>query len=101
MRANVLKLSILSLFAFLTITANAQVKVGNNPTTINTNSVLEIESTNKGLLMPRLALTSTTTASPLSAHVAGMNVYNTATAGDVTYFRKALYRFKWTNMSSF
>lgn len=84
MRANVLKLSILSIFAFSTISTNAQVKIGSNPTTINTNSVLEMESSNKGLLMPRVALTITTAASPLSAHVAGMNVYNTATAGDVT-----------------
>ncbi|MFK5959302.1 MAG: hypothetical protein QM495_10615, partial [Lutibacter sp.] len=39
--------------------------------------------TNKGFLPPRVALTSTTSASPLAAHVAGMVVYNTATAGDV------------------
>lgn len=62
----------------------AQLKVGNNPGTINANSVLEVESTNKGLLLPRIALTSTTAVAPLAAHVAGMTVYNTATAGDVT-----------------
>jgi len=61
----------------------AQVKVGSNPTTINANSLLEMESGNKGLLFPRVALTSTTAFAPLSAHVAGMTVYNTATAGDV------------------
>ncbi len=59
----------------------AQVKVGNNPTTINSNSVLELEATNKGLLLPRVTLSATNNASPLSAHVAGMIVYNTATAG--------------------
>ncbi|HEY1046343.1 MAG TPA: FISUMP domain-containing protein [Bacteroidia bacterium] len=59
----------------------AQVKFGNNPGTINSNSVLELESTNKGLLMPRVALSALNLASPLSAHVAGMTVYNTATAG--------------------
>lgn len=62
----------------------AQLKVGDNPTTINASSVLEAESTNKGLLIPRIALTGTASASPLAAHVAGMMVYNTATAGDVT-----------------
>ncbi|WP_428229032.1 hypothetical protein [Flavobacterium sp.] len=31
--------------------------------------------------MPRIALTSTTSFAPLTAHVAGMTVYNTATAG--------------------
>ncbi|MFI0425317.1 MAG: hypothetical protein ACH34V_00025 [Flavobacterium sp.] len=62
-------------------TSQAQVKVGDNPTTINANSVLEIESTNKGLLLPRVALTSAIVATPMSAHVSGMTVYNTATAG--------------------
>jgi len=38
----------------------------------------------KGLLLPRVALTSTTSFTPLTAHVKGMTVYNTATAGDVT-----------------
>ncbi|GAB4021712.1 tail fiber domain-containing protein [Spirosoma koreense] len=61
----------------------AQVKVGDNPTTINANSALEVESTNKGLLLPRLPLTQTTSPTPLTAHVAGMTVYNTATANDV------------------
>jgi trimeric autotransporter adhesin len=62
----------------------AQVKIGNTPTTINSNSLLELETTNKGLLLPRIALTGTASASPLSAHVAGMSVYNTATVSDVT-----------------
>lgn len=66
------------------VAANAQVKVGNNPTTINPNSILEMESTNKGMLLPRVALTGTANVAPLAAHVAGMTVYNTATAGDVT-----------------
>ena len=61
----------------------AQVKIGDNPTTINANSMLEVESTSKGLLLPRLPLTQTTNPSPLNAHVAGMTVYNTATANDV------------------
>ena len=42
-------------------TAQAQVKIGDNPTTINLGSVLELESTNKGLLMPRISLANTTT----------------------------------------
>ncbi|PSL28070.1 tail fiber domain-containing protein [Dyadobacter jiangsuensis] len=61
----------------------AQVKIGDNPTTINANSVLEVESTSKGLLLPRLPLTQTTNPAPLNAHVAGMTVFNTATANDV------------------
>jgi hypothetical protein len=59
----------------------AQIKVGSNSTTINTNSLLELESTSKGFLMPRVSLTSTSSFSPLTAHIAGMTVYNIATAG--------------------
>lgn len=84
MRVNTVKLSVLSIFTFLTINVNAQVKIGNHPTTINTDAALEIEATNKGLLMPRVALNSTASFAPLLAHTAGMNVYNTATTGDVT-----------------
>jgi hypothetical protein len=65
------------------IMASAQVKIGDNVTTMNANSLLELESTNKGVLFPRVALTSTTSFAPLSAHVEGMTVYNTATASDV------------------
>ncbi len=63
---------------------NAQIKLGNNPKSLNPNAVLEIESSNKGLLLPRLALSSTTVATPLSDFVQGMFVYNTAFINDVT-----------------
>jgi hypothetical protein len=36
----------------------AQVKIGNNVTTVNPSSILELESTNKGLLLPRISDTS-------------------------------------------
>lgn len=78
----------------------AQVKIGDNPTTINANSVLEVESTSKGLLLPRLPLTQTTNPAPLNAHVAGMTVYNTATANDVSpgfYYNDGT---KWVATSS-
>lgn len=76
-----------SVFSFLLVSVCfstlAQVKVGDNPTTMNANAVLEVESTNKGFLPPRVALTSTTSAAPLAAHVQGMVVFNTATSNDV------------------
>ncbi|SEH32654.1 hypothetical protein [Chryseobacterium culicis] len=49
----------------------------------NSNAMLEVSSTNKGLLLPRVALTATNNPAPLSAHVAGMTVYNTATNNSV------------------
>ncbi|HLN72869.1 MAG TPA: hypothetical protein VK205_06220, partial [Prolixibacteraceae bacterium] len=45
---------------------------------------LDVDFPNKGVLIPRVALTGTASFAPLTAHVAGMVVYNTATAGDVT-----------------
>ncbi|MGN6490660.1 MAG: hypothetical protein ACTHLE_01590 [Agriterribacter sp.] len=47
----------------------------------NASALVEFESNNKGVLLPRVALTATNNALPLAAHVAGMMVYNTATAG--------------------
>ncbi len=73
---------ITGLFLLFTISTFAQTGIGT--TTPNTNAQLEVASTTKGFLPPRVALTGTTSASPLAAHVAGMVVYNTATVSDVT-----------------
>jgi hypothetical protein len=61
-------------------------QVGIGTTTPNPDALLDVDaSTNTGgLLLPRLGLTATTNVAPLSAHVAGMLVYNTATSMDVT-----------------
>jgi hypothetical protein len=47
----------------------------------NSNAILELKSTNKGLLMSTVALTSTVDATPLTEHLEGILVYNTATNG--------------------
>ena len=76
-----MKNTLLFIALFAPFLMQAQVKIGNNPTSVNSNSLLELETTNKGLLMPRLALVATNDPSPLAAFVAGMTVYNTASAG--------------------
>ena len=58
-----------------------QQKIGDNPTIINANAALQVDSASKGFLLPRLTLTATNNFAPLTAHVAGMTVYNTATTG--------------------
>jgi hypothetical protein len=58
------------------IMASAQVKIGDNATTLYANSLLELESTSKGVLFPRVELLSTSDATTVGAHVAGMTVYN-------------------------
>jgi len=50
----------------------------------NASAGLDVDFTNMGLLIPRVNLISTSSFAPLSAHVAGMVVYNTATSNDVT-----------------
>lgn len=65
----------------LTQESYGQMKLGDNPTNMNSNAILEMESGNKGMLLPRIALTATTSAAPLNGFVSGMTVYNTATAG--------------------
>lgn len=68
--------------SLLSTVAFAQTKVGGSPV-INANAMLEVEATNKGLLLPRLELEETTSATPLADHVAGMTVYNTKRQNDV------------------
>ncbi|MBB4805553.1 hypothetical protein HNP38_000825 [Chryseobacterium defluvii] len=80
MRKLSISIAVLSGSFFLAQTGN----VGINTSSPDSNAVLDVVSSDKGLLPPRVSLTSTSSASPLTAHVAGMIVYNTATAGDVT-----------------
>ncbi|MBI5858726.1 MAG: hypothetical protein HZB42_13930 [Sphingobacteriales bacterium] len=79
-----MKKLLLPLFLLLGASAQAQVKIGSNPGTIDANSLLELEATNKGFLPPRVTLTSLTSVSPLTGTVpAGMMVYNSA--GSLSY----------------
>jgi hypothetical protein len=50
----------------------------------NSSAGLDINFDTQGFLIPRVALTATTSFLPLSAHIAGMIVYNTASVADVT-----------------
>jgi hypothetical protein len=68
-------LSVLLLFCLLFV--NAQNKLGDEPATINSSSLLELQSTNKGLRLPRIALTDLKTWSPLTGSAtSGMVVYS-------------------------
>ncbi|MFT3751684.1 MAG: hypothetical protein QM800_02020 [Paludibacter sp.] len=75
------------LFITLIISLHAfSQNVGINATGAQPNSAagLDVDFADKGILIPRVALTSTSSFAPLSAHVAGMIVYNTATTGDIS-----------------
>lgn len=75
-----------SVFVFLIFhtAANAQIKIGDNPTVINSSAIMEIESANKGFLLPRLQLANVSQPAPLLQHVAGMIIYNTTTLNGLT-----------------
>jgi hypothetical protein len=78
------KIILSSIVTLISVISFAQVKIGANATSVNANSILELESSTKGILFPRVALTGTANVAPLAAHVQGMTVYNTATTADVT-----------------
>ena len=51
-------LALSALLVLSTLLTKAQLKVGDNPTNIQKSSVLELESTRQGLLLPRLTDTA-------------------------------------------
>ena len=69
------KLLTLLTLAFIGLsTANAQVKVGTNPATIHNSAVLEVESTTKGFLPPRMTQTE---RNAITDPAEGLMIYNT------------------------
>jgi hypothetical protein len=81
----------------ISIPVSAQVKIGDNPNTIDQNSLLELESANKGFLAPRVALTNVTSPSPLTAPIpVGMLVYSTG--GTITDGFYVWSGTKWLNL---
>lgn len=75
------------LFWCLSISVNAQVGIStNNP---NKDAVLDLNRTDgtsaKGLLLPKVALSATNNFYPLTSHIAGMKVYNTASSGSGSF----------------
>lgn len=57
----------------------AQVGIGTN--TPNASAILDITSTNKGFLPPRVALTGTADVNTIASPTTGLFIYNSATAG--------------------
>ncbi|PKP21751.1 MAG: hypothetical protein CVU05_06135 [Bacteroidetes bacterium HGW-Bacteroidetes-21] len=50
----------------------------------NSSAVLDVKSTNKGMLIPRVSLTGTASAAPVTSPATSLMVYNNATTSDVT-----------------
>ncbi len=66
---------------FLLISFGALAQTGIGTTAPATSAKLEVYATNKGFLPPRIALTGAADASTIASPVAGLLIYNTATAG--------------------
>lgn len=80
-----LKFYYLLISLFLSLPGISQ-NVGINPNGAppNASAGLDVDFPDKGILIPRVALTGSANFAPLAAHVAGMVVYNTATISDIT-----------------
>lgn len=73
---------------FFNVNLRAQVTIGSSQVP-DADALLDLKenvdkSSTKGLLLPRVSLSKTNLATPLSAHVKGMTVYNIADENDVT-----------------
>lgn len=76
------KFTLIVAFLLVLSFANAQTgNVGIGTSTPDASTILDIKSTNKGLLIPRVALTSTTDATTIASPEVSLLVYNTATLG--------------------
>ncbi len=68
------KAYLLILLGLIGYCSKAQIKFGDNPGTIDPNSLLELESTNGGVLLPRLSVAQ---RDAMTSVPAGMFIYNT------------------------
>ncbi|MCL9804714.1 hypothetical protein NAT51_04220 [Flavobacterium amniphilum] len=75
----------------LTFPVSAQIGVGT--TTPNAAAVLDVNSSNRGFLMPRIALTSATDATTITSPAKGLIVYNKGTGG---FTPEGLYQWNGT-----
>ena len=72
---------ILLLVSFVFFNQNLTAQTGIGTSTPDASAKLEVAATNKGFLPPRVALTATNSASPITNPANGLMVFNTVTAG--------------------
>jgi BclB C-terminal domain-containing protein len=77
------KTFLLSLLTFITVTFSFAQNVGINAdgSLPNSSAMLDVKSANKGLLIPRVALTGTGDVTTIPSPATSLMVYNTASAG--------------------
>ena len=77
-----LAIALLVSTSFVSIAQTTGQKIGENPTTKHPGAILDLESTDKGVLFPRVALSNTTTWGLAGTATKGMLIYNTKTTTD-------------------
>lgn len=71
-----------TLLSVAALNVNAQnIAINTTGVAANASALLDISATNKGILIPQVALTATNAAGPITSPATGLLVYNTATAG--------------------
>jgi len=100
--------SIITFFFFMTAglllpdKSFAQVSINNLGTAPDSSAILDVNATNKGILVPRVALVSTSSTEPIENPTNSLLLYNTASINDVTpgfYFWDSI-NFKWTSLKN-
>lgn len=79
MKSNILLLLVFT--AIFTYTTTTQAQVGIGTASPNASAQLEVNSSSKGFLPPRVTLTGTADVTTIASPATGLMVYNTATAG--------------------
>ena len=76
----------LSLLTFITITSSfaQNVAINSDASLPNSSAMLDVKSTSKGMLIPRVALTGTADATTISSPATSLMVYNMTAAGSGT-----------------
>lgn len=77
-------LTALSLTCMASYASAQNVGINETGATPNTSAMLDIESANKGLLVPRIALTGTADATTIASPAKSLLVYNTTTGSGLT-----------------
>lgn len=94
------------LFATIFFSLRMSGQTGIGTTTPDASAKLHVESSNKGFLPPRVALTATNSASPIISPANGLMVFNTVTAGTNPYQVVPGYYYwdgtdaKWVSLST-
>ncbi len=97
---------ILLIILTLAVANSIYAQTGIGTTTPNASAKLDVYATDKGFLPPRVALTATNSASPITSPANGLMVFNTVTAGSSPnqvvpgYYYWDATGLKWVSLST-